>query len=507
MPEGWRPFDPLPFQEAFVREVYEPHTKAEEGDRTLRRAVRRAILSIARKNGKTALIAGLVLVHLIGPEAIRYGEIYSAANDRDQAAQVFKFVKQYIELDPELSAALVVTPSTKTIGCVANGSKYVALSAEAGTKHGLSPSVWIFDELAQAKSRDLFDALDTAQGARREPLGIVISTQSPDPQHPLSQLIDDGLDHRDATIVAHLHAVPDEVEDVFDETVWPLANPALDVFRDREDLRALARRAARLPAFEPSFRNLYLNQRVDVQASLLPRAEWSACAGEAWVRDGEAIFAGLDLSATTDLTALVAVSAFDGDRVLPFFWKPGDSLSDHAERDRAPYVEWARDGFLEAPAGRAVDYEAVGQRLADLRDRFDLIGVAFDSWRIEQLRKALEAIGVDVWIEGVDEPRDGAIRLVKWVQGFRGMSPAIEALEVAVLERRLAHPDNPVLNFCIANAAAKSDPAGNRMLDKAATRFRIDGAVALAMAVGLKRRDNLTPEGPGYTAEHGVTVL
>ena len=144
-----------PWQRRFVSDVYGP--VAPSG----RRLVRRAVLSIARKNGKTALIAALVLVHLVGPEAVSNGEIYSAANDREQAAQVFKVARQMVDADPELSAMITVVPSTKTLVCRANGSFYRALSAEAGTKHGLNPTVAIFDELAQAKNRELYDVLDT----------------------------------------------------------------------------------------------------------------------------------------------------------------------------------------------------------------------------------------------------------------------------------------------------------------------------------------------------------
>jgi phage terminase large subunit-like protein len=138
--------------------------------------VRRAILSIARKNGKTALIAALALAHLVGPEAIPNGEIYSAANDRDQAAIVFKFARQIVECDPELLAMIDMVPSTKTMVAPITGSIYRAVSAEAGTKHGYLPSLVIYDELAQAKSRDLYDVLDTSFGARDEPLFVTIST-------------------------------------------------------------------------------------------------------------------------------------------------------------------------------------------------------------------------------------------------------------------------------------------------------------------------------------------
>jgi phage terminase large subunit-like protein len=218
-----QPFKLRPFQKDFIRSIYEPHIGK-------RRIVRRAILSLARKNGKTALIAGLVLAHLVGPERILHGEIYSAATDREQAGQVFKVARQIVESDPELMEMITVVPSTKTLVGRKTASFYRAVSAEAGTKFGFNPSMVIYDELAQAKTRDLYDALDTSMGARTEPLFIVISTQSNDPEHVLSQLIDDGLNSGDPTIVCHLHAVPQDVENIFDPAVWKLANPALGDF-------------------------------------------------------------------------------------------------------------------------------------------------------------------------------------------------------------------------------------------------------------------------------------
>ena len=209
-----------------------------------------------------------LVAHLVGPEAIQNGEIYSAANDREQAAIVFKVAAQIVRADPELEAMLKIVDSTKTIVCYGNGSVYRAISAEAGTKHGLNPSVVIYDELAQAKNRALYDVLDTAMGAREEPLFVTISTQSNDPQHILSQLIDDGQRADDPSTVTHLYAVPDDVEDIFDEAEWLKANPALGDFRSLEDMRAQASRAARMPSFEAAFRNLYLNQRVDAQSPL-----------------------------------------------------------------------------------------------------------------------------------------------------------------------------------------------------------------------------------------------
>ena len=484
-----------PWQKRFIRDIYEPHRL--DG----RRVVRRAILSIARKNGKTALIAALVLAHLVGPEAVTNGEIYSAANDREQAGQVFKVVAQIVRADPELLALLRITDSTKSVACYSNGSFYRAMSAEAGTKHGLNPTFAIFDELAQAKNRELYDVLDTSFGARSEPLFVVISTQSNDPEHILSKLIDDGLSGVDPTIVCHLYAAPEDTPDdkIFDLAVQRLANPALGDFRSLEDLQATARKAQRMPAEEPKYRNLYLNQRVAPVASLIARAEWMECQGTAEIANGEEIYIGLDLSNVHDLTALVAVSAKDDSRVMPFFWKPETALREHSKRDFGAgvmrYVEWRDAGHLLTSPGRTVDMEVVAASIGELHKRFVIRGIAYDRWRMDVLRKEMDRCGLEVYADA-DGPQDG-IRLCGWGQGFRDMAPAIDALETAVIERALVQPGNPVLTWNMANAVAVTDPAGNRKLDKTKVKFRIDGAVALTMALGLKARD-AAQAGPSF---------
>ncbi len=454
------------------------------------------MFSVARKNGKSAIIAALCIAHLVGPEAIPNGEIYSAATEQKQAGIIFKVAEQIIRADPELAAMLTVVPSTKTIVCRSNGSFYRAISAEAGSKHGLNPSVVIYDELAQARTRELYDVLDTSMGARSEPLFIVISTQSNDPQHILSQLIDDGLRSDDPTTVTHLYAVPDDVEDVFDEATWKAANPALGDFRSLDDMRTMALRAARMPSFEATFRNHYLNQRVDAQSPLIARSEWNACLVDETLKHGEPVYLGLDLSSTTDLTALVAISADNGDRIKAWFWKPGDLIRDHEHRDRAPYGQWVRDGWIAAPDGRAIDYGFVARAIAEIASDYEVRGLAYDRWRIDNLIRELDGIGLASYVDGKDTVPNG-MRLVPFGQGFKDMAPAIDALEVSVIERRFAHDGNPVLGFCFSNAVAVTDPAGNRKLDKSKTRFRIDGAVAAAMAIGLKARDT---QGGGETA-------
>ena len=491
-----KPFKLQAWQKKFIRDIYEPSLP--DG----RRVVRRAILSMARKNGKTALIACIALAHLVGPERIPHGEIYSAANDADQAGIIFKFAKQIVEAEPELLHAVDIVPSRKTMIGRSTASVYRAVSSEAGTKHGFLPSLVIYDELAQAKNRDLYDVLDTSFGACREPLFITLSTQSNDPEHILSQLIDDGLSGVDPTIVCQLHAADENCE-LNDRRQWKKANPALGLFRDRDDLAAAVLKASRMPAEEPKVRNLLLNQRVSPASILISRAEWMACAGEAEFTPGETVYLALDLSNTLDLSALLMGSADDVARVQPFFWKPAEQLAEQSFRDfgsgNLRYVQWADAGHIETTPGKSIDKEAIARRIAELTGRYNVAALAYDRWRIEDLLREFDRIGFKAYKADGDPddgkpkktlPRDG-LRLVPWGQGFKDMAPAIDALESAVVDRKLIHPNNPCLTWNMANAIAVMDPAGGRKLDKDKSRFRIDGAVALAMLMGLRARDRL----------------
>jgi phage terminase large subunit-like protein len=433
---------------------------------------------------------------LTGPQQIPNNEIYSAANDREQAGLVYRMAAQIVRGTPWLAERCRCVDSTKSIACYWNGSFYRALSAEHGTKHGLNPSVVIYDELAQAKDRELYDVLDTSMGARSEPLFVVISTQSNDPEHILSRLIDDGINANDPTIVCHLYEVP-EAADAYDPQVWRLANPALGDFRSLADLKAVADKAKRMPAEEPKFRNLYLNQRVAPTASLISRAEWMACIGAAEFVDGEDVYLGLDMSAGVDLTALVMGSGGDKTRLRAFIWKPAELLRDHSRRDfgsgNARYVEWVKAGHLLTSPGRSIDPQVVAGQIIELWQRYNVCGLAFDRWRIAGLLREFDRLGFEAWEDdGKTRPGSG-LRIVDWGQGYRDMAPAIDALELAVTERRIEHASNPVLNWAMGNALATMDPAGNRKLDKDKARFRIDPAVALTMVCGLKARDRAAP--------------
>jgi phage terminase large subunit-like protein len=228
-----------------------------------------------------------------------------------------------------------------------------------------------------------------------------------------------------------------------------------------------------------------------------------ACAGEVAFTPGESVYLALDLSNTLDLSALLMGSADDVARVQPFFWKPAEPLAEQSFRDfgsgNLRYVQWADAGHIETTAGRSIDKAAIAKRIAEITGRYNVVALAYDRWRIEDLLREFDAIGLKAYKAEADDdpakprkelPRDG-LRLVPWGQGFKDMAPAIDALESAVVDRKLIHPNNPCLNWNMANAIAVMDPAGGRKLDKDKSRFRIDGAVALAMLMGLRARNRM----------------
>lgn len=443
---------------------------------------RRAILSFGRKNGKTALSSFILLLHLVGPEARPNSQLYSAAQSRDQAAILFALAAKVVRMSPDLSAYVVVRDSGKQLACPELGTLYRALSADASTAYGLSPVLIVHDELGQVKGprSELYEALETATGAQENPLSIVISTQAPTDADLLSLLIEDGLSGADPRVVVSLYSAPDNLDPFGDEAI-KAANPAFGDFQNADETRAMAQDAKRMPSREAEYRNLILNQRVDMNAPFVSRAVWQECGGDPVEFNGLPIYGGLDLSEVSDLTALVLMAPGDGIwHVRPTFWLPGANLADKARADRVPYDLWARQGWLDATPGPTVDYAYVADHLAALFDRHDVRKIAFDRWNWRHLKPWLAKAGfTEAQLEGdasVFEPMG---------QGFQSMSPALRDLESALLNGKIRHGNHPVLEMCARNATVQADPAGNRKLSKIKSHGRIDGMVALAMAMSV----------------------
>lgn len=469
------------FQKRFILDVYDNPAGTEK-----------AILSMARKNGKTALIACLVLCHLVGPEAEQNSQIVSGARSRNQAALIFKLAVKMIKLNPELDSICKIIPSKKQlIGLVMN-VEYEALSADAFTTHGLSPILAIIDEAGQVRGPqdEFIDAVETAQGAYDNPLMIVISTQAPSDADLLSVWIDDAQKSQDKKIICHVYAAKNEEDpekvasQITDMTCWRSANPAIDSFRSQEDIIKLANKASRMPSFENTFRNLILNQRVSTVSNLVSRSVWESCSGPpSPLYPGTWVWAGIDLSSRTDLTAMVVIfKSNEIWHVHPYFWTPEDGVIERAKRDRSPYDQWAREGLIKLTPGKTVDYSFVARDIAEILHGMTIRAIAYDRWRIDDLKKEFDAIGFDL-----ADPSDstGSISLlVEHGQGYKDMGPSVDHVESELLNGRILHGGHPVLRMCAMNTVVIKDPVGNRKLDKAKSTGRIDGFVAMTMAVG-----------------------
>ena len=468
VPEGKDVGQPMvlaDFQKQFIVDVFDnPH------------GTRRAILSQGRKGGKTALIAAILAAFIVGPEARQNATAVSGALSREQASLVFRLCCLMIQQSPKLAPLVRVIPSGKRIIGLPMNVEYRAMSAEAKTAMGASPLLIIGDEWGQVRGPqdDFIDSLLTSQGAHENPLQIIISTQAASDADWLSVQIDDALKSGDPKIVCHLYAAPEGC-DLMDESAWRAANPALGLFRSLDDLREQMTQAQRMPSMENSARNLLLNCRVSTFSPFISPDVWKACSGPVLPFDGP-VFAGLDLSARTDLTALVIVGQVDGVwHVQPHFWTPSQGLEERARRDRAPYDVWVKQGVLRTTPGATVDYEHVAADMLEIFADLEVQAIAYDRWRIDLMRKELDRLGAD-------------LPLVEWGQGYKDMAPALDALEAELLNGRIAHGGNPLLTWCAANAVVTKDPTGARKLDKAKATGRIDGLQALAMSMGVASR-------------------
>jgi phage terminase large subunit-like protein len=334
----------------------------------------------------------------------------------------------------------------------------------------------ILDETGQVKGTqdDFIDAVITSQGAHKSPLLLVISTQAASDNDLLSVWIEDAKN--DKNTICHVYEAPKD-SDLMDEAAWRAANPAIGKFRSIDDMRQMAEQATRMPSFENSFRNLYLNQRISVHSAFINKSAWLACDGEPCpISECDEVYGGLDLSGRTDLTSFVLYGR-KGDTWNAYchFWTPEKGLFDRAKRDRAPYDVWVNMGLIRTIPGASIDYETVARDIADICSGVEVITIAYDRWRMDVLKKEFERIGVD-------------LPLTEWGQGFKDMAPAVDALEQVILNEKLRHGGNPVLTMCMNNAAVVRSPANDRKLDKSKSTARIDGAVALAMACGVAER-------------------
>lgn len=448
------------------------------------RRFRQAYIEIPRKNGKSTLLAAIGLYMLLcdhEPGA----EVYCCASARDQAAIVGDACRQMVQSNQALASRVEVFRNVITFGT----SKLEVLSSDAGTKHGRSASCVIFDEVHTFADRDLYDAMVTSMGARRQPLQVSITTAGHDRNslcwelHDYAEKVREGIidDHAFMPVV---FSAPKDADWKSPKT-WRAANPSLGTTVTEEFLRAECDKAKELPTYETTFRQLYLCQWTEAKTVWISSDAWKACASSAADPNslaGRECWGGLDLSTTTDLSSLALVfpSADGSVDVLSWSWCPEEGIRRRSRSDRAPYDVWASRGDLIPTPGTVVDYEFIAAKIRQVCERYSVRHIGYDPWNATQLASGL-------FTEGVP--------MLEVRQGFRTLSEPCKRLEALVVSRKIRHPDNQLLNWAVSNTITDADPAGNLKISKSSSTERIDPVAALvtALATWLHQRDQGGP--------------
>lgn len=466
-----KPFDLMPWQEQIIRDLFgvvKPNGY---------RQFTTAYVEIPKKMGKSELAAAIALLLLCADNEPK-AEVYSCAADRQQASIVFDVAADMVRKCDALAKRVTIIPSRRRM-VTRDGSVYQVLSADAKTKHGFNVSGVVFDELHAQPNRSLFDVMTQGSGdARTQPLFFLITTAGTDEhsvcyqQHMKAKDILEGR-KVDPTFYPVIFGA-DESDDWTDEATWYKANPSLGVTVDIEKVRAACESAKLNPAEENSFRQLRLNQWVKQSVRWMPMHLWDKCDApvDPDALAGRVCYGGLDLSSTTDITAFVLVfpplSEDDVYYVMPFFWIPEDNIVQRVRRDHVPYDIWHRQGYLETTDGNVVHYGFIEHFIDDLGKQYNIKEIAFDRWGAVQMTQNLDAMGFTV---------------AQFGQGFRDMSPPSKELMKLVLEGKIAHGGHPVLRWMMDNITVRTDPSGNIKPDKERSTEKIDGAVALIMAL------------------------
>ena len=488
-----KPFRLLEWQEEIVRNIFGV-VKA-DGNRQFTTAY----VEIAKKQGKTELGAAIALFMLVADG--EYGaEIYSCAADRAQASLIYMVAVDMIGLCPALLKRVKIIPSQKRIVYPGKNSFYQVLSSEAFSKHGINPHAVLYDELHVANREMARVMLQGASDARRQPLNFLITTAGNDLHsvgYEIHQKAVDILEGRktDKTFYPTIYAASENDDWTKPET-WRKANPSLGITVSEEKMAIACENARQNPAEENSYKQLRLCIWVKQSVRWMPMEKWDECAFPVDLESlrGQECYAGLDLSSTTDITAFVLVftprNEVDKYQVVPYFWLPEDTLDLRVRRDHVPYDVWEQQGYIKTTEGNVVHYGFIEAFIEELGTKYNIREIAFDRWGAVQMVQNLEGMGFTV---------------VPFGQGYKDMSPASKELMKLTLEKNLAHGGNPVLRWMMDNIYVKTDPAGNIKPDKQKSTERIDGAVALIMALDRAIRNR--GSGGSVYDSRGILVL
>lgn len=462
------------------------------------RRFRTAYVEIGKGNGKSPLAGGIGLYCLTADGEAR-AEVYAAASTKDQAMILFRDAVAMRDQSPTLTRHLIKYGGLNPWNMFfpKTDSFFRTISSD-DKQSGPRPHCALCDELHEHPDGTVVDMLEAGFKFRRQPLKLEITNSGFDrnsicyQHHEYSQRV---LEQRveDEAWFAYVCAL-DKGDDWRDEGIWPKANPNLGISITEKYLREQVKKADGMPAYASKVRRLNFCEWVDAATPWIDGDKWRACE----VKDldlmqyrGTRCWAGLDLSARTDLTALALVFLRpDGTGLdaFVFFWAPQEGIRQREDRDRVPYTVWRDDGHLITTPGASVDYGYVAKQVIEYRETYGLDAMGFDRWRIDDLKREFDDAGfeysqVNTDADDVTLAKAPGLRIVNHGQGFKDMTPAVEALESAVTNGTLRVRWNPVLTMCSANAVIVSGGAEEKKFDKRKSRGRIDGIVALAMAI------------------------
>lgn len=462
-----KPFILEPWQKQITRHVFGWVRKSDG-----MRVIRKVYIEIPRKNGKSTFAAGLGLLLLFGDKE-HSAEIYGAAGDREQAGIIFDIAAWMVKQNDELDDLCEVFKNA--IVFYRTASSYKAISSESKTKHGYNSHATIFDELHVQPNRDLYDVLTSAAGSRRQPLHIFLTTAGYDKKsicyevHEYAMKVRRGI-IKDETFLPIIYAANDK-SDWTSPKVWRKANPNIGVSVTEEYIAQECKEAQEVPGRENTFKRLHLNMWTEQASRWFAIARWDEGASPKFVEKelhGKRCMAGLDLASTIDIAALV-LFFYDTQQVICRFYVPAENVADRVRKDQVPYDIWIKQGYINTTPGNVIDYDYIRKDITEQAKIFNIVEIGIDPWNSQQLQTQLDGDGFTV---------------VPFRQGFASMTGPSKELERIVTGRTIKHNGNPVLRWMASNVAIKFDPAANLKPDKEASNEKIDGIVALIMAIG-----------------------
>lgn len=488
------PFWLLPWQEQLIRDIF--GIVKPDGNRQFRTA----FVEICKKVGKSELAAAIAL-YLLYADNEPSAEVYGAAADRQQASIVFDVAKQMVEMSPALMKRSKLMGATKRIVNYGNAGYYQVLSAEVGGKHGFSVSGLVFDEIHTQPNRQLYDVLTKGSSdARQNPLHFIITTAGND-RHSIAYELHtkavDILEGRrvDPTFYPVVYGLKDD-EDWEDEANWYKVNPSLGYTVDVERLRDAYREAKQNPADEITFKWLRCNMWVSSTVAWIPDAIYMR--GNEPINmaslEGRDCYAGLDLSSTGDITALVLIfPPRDEDEkfvLLPYFWIPEETIPRRVKANSVPYDIWEKQGYIMSTEGNVIHYDFIEKFIMDLSEKYHILEIAVDRWNATHVIQNLE---------------DNGLTMIPFGQGFASMSAPTKEFYRLLMEGKIIHGGHPVMRWMAGNVVVDTDPAGNIKVTKAKSKEKIDGIVAAIMA--LDRAVRHESEGRSVYDTRGIILI